>query len=106
MSNQGKIQLRLLDADGRPLDEGVNLRLEHLMLSEVRMVRGADASRTILIEDLHAVPWGAYRLEADPISYPPAGQLITVQPGGVTELEIRFHQQQLRRAVKASTRRV
>ncbi len=93
MSNHGKIHLRLLDAEGRPLAEDVNLRLEHLVLSEVRMVRGADASQAILIEDLHAAPWGSYRLEADPVSYRPAGQLVDVQPSGVTELEIRFHQQ-------------
>ena len=91
MSNTGKLQLTLLDAEGRPLGRNVNVRLEHLMLSEVRMLPGADASEAIVIEDLHTAPRGCYRLEVDPFSSRPAGQLVDVQPGVVTELELRLH---------------
>jgi len=94
MSNIGTLRLTLLDAEGKALGEEVEIRLEHLVLSEVRVVRGGDASAAILIEDLHAAPQGFYKLEVDPFSYRPVRQFINIKPSGITELEIRFRKRE------------
>ncbi len=91
----GKLRLTLLDAAGELLGESVDIRLQHLVLSDLRVVSGADASEPILIENLHPAPQGFYKLEVDPASYRPHRRFINIRSSGVTEVEIAFEDQEI-----------
>ena len=90
MARDGKLRLKLRDVYGEPIQEKVDIRLRHQVLSDPRIVKGVSGSKTIVIPDLNAAPRGLYRIQIDPPSYMPVGQFINIRSSGFTDLEIRF----------------
>lgn len=88
MGNIGKLRLKIRDSAGKPLQDRVDIRLEHQHLRDLRVVDDADASRDIVITDLHAAPQGFYKIQIDPSRHDPAGRFVNIQPSGETELVI------------------
>ena len=90
MAKVGKLRLRLLDVYGNPIQEKVDIRLHHQVLSDSRIVKDAPGSKGLLISKLHARPQGLYRIQIDPPSYMPVGQFVDISSEGTTELDITF----------------
>ncbi len=90
MSRSGQLRLELLDVHGKRLTEKVDIYLRHQRMAEVRAARQVDASKRILIKDLHAAPQGLYSLQLDPPSYLPVSWFVNVAATGVTEKTIVF----------------
>ena len=90
MAQDGKLRLRLRDVYGEPIQEKVDIRMRHQVLSDRRIVKSAPGSKTIVIPDLHAAPRGSYSIQIDPPSYMPVGRFVNIRSSGFTDLEIRF----------------
>lgn len=89
MADDGKLQLRLLNAQGEFLGEKVDIMLRHQTLSETKKA-SVTASKTVVVSGLTTAPHGLYRMEIDPPSYLSVNRFANVKPGGVTELEVVF----------------
>ena len=91
MSDQnGILTLNLLDVYRNRLGETVDVMLRHQTLSHTPVFRDLDASKSIKITKLHAVPQGLYSIAIDPPSYLAVSQFVTVQDGTGSKLEIVF----------------
>ena len=90
MAQNGKLRLELLDVYGKRLQEKVDISLRNLHLSHAPVFRNKDASKSILITNLHAGAQGIYQLSIDPPSYHPVSRFVTVKTSGTTELSVPF----------------
>lgn len=90
MDRNGVLRLDLVNVYGEPLGEKVDINLRHQVLSDTRIVRGAPASKRIVIKDLYGAPQGLYRIEINPPSYFPVSQFVNLKASGHTDLEICF----------------
>ena len=86
----GRLQLKLIDAAGDPIDEKVDVYLYHQTMSERVAARDVLAARPIMITGLRANPQGLYRLFVDPPSYLPVSQFVNVSASGVTSRTLPF----------------
>jgi hypothetical protein len=77
-----KLRLNLVDVNGKPLGELVDIDLRHQVLSEHKVARRIDASRKIVINGLRGNPQGLYRLEIDPPAYLPVSQFVNMEASG------------------------
>jgi hypothetical protein len=64
--------------------------LRHQTLSDTRIAKSADASKKIVVPDLHGAPQGLYRLDIDPPSYLPVSQFVNINASGFTDRQITF----------------
>ncbi len=88
MAKQGTIHLKLLDAEGRPLPDRVDIELRHQFLSDLKVARDVDGSKTIKIDGLHQMPQGLYKLLVRPRQFRVTQQFVNVKSSGVTEVEM------------------
>ncbi len=88
MAKDGHLRLRVLDQAGRPFGGEVEIRLYHHVLSDRRRLKVADASETVLISDLHAMPQGLYRIEVAAQGHRLVNQFVNIKTSGYTDLEI------------------
>ena len=70
----GTLKLDLRNVYAARLGEQVDINLRNMSLRHEQVVRGAEASATIRIKELHDGPDGNYRVEIDPPSYRPVGR--------------------------------
>lgn len=89
MAENGKLELKLIDVNGKFLSERVDVTLRHQTLSEMKKA-SADASRKFAIANLHGAPQGLYRVEIDPPSFLPVSQFVNIKASGTTELQVIF----------------
>lgn len=66
---KGRLELNLIDVHGEPIRQKANIFLRHQTLSDDRVVRDVDGSKTIALTGLHQAPQGTYRIEIDAPSY-------------------------------------
>lgn len=85
MERTGRLRLDLMDVYGKRLQERVDVFLRHHELSDTVAVRDADASKRLLITNLHGVPRGLYRMAIDPPSYLPVAAAVNMHASQVTE---------------------
>jgi hypothetical protein len=85
-----KLRLNLVDVQGKPLGELVDIDLRHQVLSEHRVARGVDASKRIVLTGLRGNPQGLYRLEIDPPAYLPVSQFVNMEASGFTDRTVTF----------------
>ena len=90
MATDGTLQLVLQDVRGRPLREQVDIMLRHQALSDERLAKHVDAARTIVIENLHSIPQGTYRILVDPPSYLAVSQFVNIKSSVKTPLTLTF----------------
>ena len=90
MELEGVLRLTLLGPDGLPLQDTVEVTLKHQVLADQRVVRGADASRTIVIKELHQVPQGLYLLRVEPARHCVVSQFVVIAASGETDVQISF----------------
>ena len=89
MAESGKLQLRLVNAEGKFLGEKVDILLRNMILSGTKKA-SVTASKTVTVAGLSGVPKGNYRVEIDPPSYLSVTQFVTVKSSGTTELGVDF----------------
>lgn len=89
MADNGKLQLKALNAHGDFLGEKIDVVMRHLVLSETKKV-SVTVTKPIVITNLKSIPQGSYRIEIDPPSYLAASQFVNIKSSGVTELEVVF----------------
>ena len=87
MAQDGKLRLKILDAQGKPVQGSAQVRLFHQVLSDRRVVM-VDASKVNVLTDLYATPQGLYRIEVYVASYEMKNQFVTIAPSGYTDLEV------------------
>jgi hypothetical protein len=85
---EGVLRLEVLDVYSERVKEKVDISLRHQVLTDNRMVRGADGSKRLQIKDLYAVPQGLYRLEIDSLGYQPVSQFVNVSAAPGTNLAV------------------
>jgi hypothetical protein len=90
MSTDGTLRLVLQDVRGKRLDERVDISLRHQVLSDQRLIKKVDASKIIVVGDLHAAPQGTYRITVDPPSYLTVSQFVNIKAGSPTDLTLPF----------------
>jgi hypothetical protein len=90
MADEVKLRLDLVDVYGDRLGEAVDIDFRHQTLSEHKVVRGADASKRIIVADLRGAPQGLYRMEIDPPAYLPIGQFVNLKASGFTDEKFTF----------------
>ncbi len=90
MAQPPKLRLRLRDVFGDPIRESVTIQFFHQQLSEQKILKGVDASKTIEITGLRGAPNGLYRFFIDPPSYLPVSQFLNVPASGSPLIEIPF----------------
>lgn len=89
MANTGKLKVTLTNVAGDPLDEDVHVSLRHFTTGTETRAR-IPARKSAIIPDLRANPDGVYRVEIDPPSYLPVGQIVSIQPDRSTPLALVF----------------
>ena len=85
-----KLRLNLVDVNGKPLGERVDIDLRHQVLSEHKVARRIDASKRLVINGLRGNPQGLYRLEIDPPAYLPVSQFVNMEASGFTDRTVTF----------------
>lgn len=90
MAQNGKLQLDLVDAFGKRLQEKVDISLRNLHLSHSPVLRSKDASRQINITSLHSGAQGIYQITIDPPSYHPVSRFVSIKTSGPTPMTIPF----------------
>lgn len=81
MDRNGRLRLDLYDAYGDPLNERIDVYLQHQTLSERLAVRGVSASKAIVVKGLMCSPQGLYRVYIDPPSYLPVSVFVNIREG-------------------------
>lgn len=89
MADNGKLQLKALNAHGDFLGEKIDVVMRHLVLSETKKA-SVTVTKPIVITGLKSIPQGSYRIEIDPPSYLAVSQFVNIKSSGVTELEVVF----------------
>ncbi len=89
MAENGKLELELVDVNGKFLGEKVDVTLRHLTLSDNKKA-SSNASQKFTITNLHSAPQGLYRIEIDPPSFLPINQFVNIKPSGATSLRVVF----------------
>ncbi|MEJ7711278.1 MAG: hypothetical protein WKF84_15790 [Pyrinomonadaceae bacterium] len=89
MAENGKLELELVDVNGKFLGEKVDVTLRHQTLSDSKKA-SSNASQKFTITNLHSAPQGLYRMEIDPPSFLPVNQFINIKPSGATNLRVVF----------------
>jgi hypothetical protein len=81
MPKSGTARLELVDVNGEPLAERVDIAMIQLSNSRRTLVRDVDASKPIVIHGLEAPPNGLYRAIVDPPSYLRSGTFVHTASG-------------------------
>jgi len=89
VAENGKLQLKMVNAEGQFLGEKVDILLRNMILSGTKKA-SVTASKTVTVAGLSGFPKGNYRLEIDPPSYMSVNQFVTVKASGTTELGVVF----------------
>lgn len=76
---EGRLTLKLVDVTGKRLRDKVTITLQHRSLSHKRTKRNADPADKIVIDGLHAVPKGWYRMVLEPKKYRPVSHYVNVK---------------------------
>ncbi|HXG91332.1 MAG TPA: hypothetical protein VNN73_03060 [Blastocatellia bacterium] len=87
---QGKLRLDLVDVYGKRIGGRADISLRHLVLSDSPRFNGLDASKRIVINNLHGAPQGLYQITIDPSAYLQVSQFVTIKASGFTDQEIKF----------------
>lgn len=82
MSETGRLELQIVDVDGKPLTEAVDIHLRHRVLNEQRRFDSVDVRQPIAIGDLRPEPQGLYILQVSARSYWPVSRFVTIPPSG------------------------
>jgi hypothetical protein len=82
MSDNGRLELDIVDVSGIPLTEPVTVNLRHRTFQEQRRASNVDASHTIAIGELRREPQGLYILEVSAPSYRPVQRFVTIPSSG------------------------
>jgi hypothetical protein len=90
MAQAPKVRLRLRDVFGSTIRESATIEFHHLELSERKVLKGVDASKTIAVAGLRGSPRGLYRMFVDLPSYMPISQFLNVPASGSRIAEIRL----------------
>lgn len=89
MADNGKLQLKALNAHGEFLGEKIDVILRHLVLSEPKKA-SITVTKSVVITGLKTIPQGSYRIEIDPPSYLAVSRFVNIKSSGVTEIEVAF----------------
>ncbi len=87
MPQPPKIRFELTDVFGNSIEESVTILFRHQELSERKIVKGADASKTIEVTGLRGSPRGLYRVRVEAPSYLPVARFINVPASGARLVE-------------------
>jgi hypothetical protein len=85
---EGKLALKVLDVEGNPLEESVDVFLKNQTLSDAPAFRNLDVSEPLTLTDLNVFPNGTYRLEVDALSYHTVSRFLNIPPDGSREVVI------------------
>jgi hypothetical protein len=83
MSQNGKLELELLDVYGQFLNERVDVMLRHRVLSHF-VKKSQKASAKFTISNLHTDPQGLYYIDIAPLSYMPKDDYLRIKGSGTT----------------------
>lgn len=78
MKNDGVLLLRLIDVQGKPLGEPVDIILDNQRLGQRLVAKQRVAAKPVRISELHSGPNGLYRILIDPPSYLPVSRFVNV----------------------------
>ena len=90
MQPKGILELDFRGPDNQPLHDEIDIRLDHQVLSDRRLIRAVDASKTLVIEGLHPMPQGLYLLTITPRHHRRIRRLVTIAASGSTHLTLSF----------------
>lgn len=90
MAQSPKVRLRLKDVFGDSIQESVTILFRHQELSDHKILKAVDASKTIDVLGLRGAPRGFYRVEIDPPSYLPVSRFMNVPASGLRSVEVLF----------------
>jgi hypothetical protein len=88
MQDTGTLELELVDVHGERIEDAVDIRLRHRVLSDEKRFTAVRADRVIRVENLHAEPQGLYTVEIRPKSYLPVSRFIAIQAGRPTRAAV------------------
>lgn len=89
MAENGKLQLKMLNAERRFLGEKVDIILRNLTLSGIKKA-SLTVTKTVTVTGLNMFPHGSHKMEIDPPSYLSVTQFINIPASGTAELEVIF----------------
>ncbi len=89
MADNGKLNLKLLNANGKFLGEKVDVLLRNLQLGGLKKA-SVTATKTFTVAGLSTVPQGQHRMEIDPPSYLINTRFVSIPASGEESLEIVF----------------
>lgn len=69
VAKTGTLKLKIVNVTGKPIKERVTIDLRHRELSDRQVFKDVDASKTIVIENLHDTPRGTYILTVKSTAY-------------------------------------
>ena len=78
----GQVQLKVLDVNGTPIGEPVDVFMRNQTLSDAPALRGLDVSTPKILTDLNVFPNGNYRMEVDALSYHTVSRFVSIPPNG------------------------
>lgn len=87
MADNGKLQIDVLDAAGKPIKEKIDVMLRHQTLGQVKKATINGAQKTVITGLSSSLPSG-YRVEIDPPSYLPVEAFINIKMSGVTPMTV------------------
>lgn len=87
MAAERRLELQLLNVQGKPIGEQVDVMLRHQATGRLRVVQ-VKPSRKVTIGGLEND--GVYRVEVDPPSYLATGAFVMLKPGGATRVTLTF----------------
>jgi len=79
---EGKLNLQVLDVQGRFVEERVDVFMRNQTLSDAPAFRDLDVRTARDISGLNVFPNGTYRIEVDGLSYHPVSRFVNIPPDG------------------------
>jgi hypothetical protein len=91
MDGQGSLKLTFVDTHGNPLNDTVNVTLQHTQLmSAGAQVRDFDATKPLQVNGLDSTQGGVYRMQVEPSKYHVISQFERINEGKTTEETLMF----------------
>jgi hypothetical protein len=84
----GVLKVRALDVFGDPVSDTADISLRHQTLTDTRIVRQANISKTLRITQLYRDPEGRYAVEIDPLAHLPVAQFVIIRSSGDTVFDV------------------
>jgi hypothetical protein len=87
----GTLKLSFVDTHGNPINDKVNVTLQHTVLMGAgASIRDFDGSNNLQVDALDSTQGGIYRLLVEPFKYRPVSEFVKINDGKTTEDSLMF----------------